>query len=376
MEYLMESEPNATAIINKKMVDYFSGCGYFGFQVHPGVVKAACDAVKKYGISSATTRAGYGTNPVLLEIEKKAAQFFRTPGILYYVSGCFGSSILLEGLKDDYEIIFIDRESHYSSQLATSLVNKPVVIFEHMEPGDLKLKLSQHLKPLQRPLVLCDGIFPISGKISPLPGYAEILKNIEGAMICVDDAHATGVIGEKGHGTFEYFGMEGGRNYSCGTLSKALGGHGGVICGDEKFINRLKKSSILANACSNVPIPAAAATAKALDILYHDPGIRKRLWDNVALAKNGLRNLGFDIDSSPVPIICLYDKAQKVDFKAIQLELFERNIAVTHVPAGAYTSVPEGGALRISIFSTHEPEQIHRLIDEIKKVVRTFLLMV
>ncbi|UCH94602.1 MAG: pyridoxal phosphate-dependent aminotransferase family protein [Candidatus Aminicenantes bacterium] len=369
-EYIMESEPDATAIINRKVVDYFSGCGYFGFQVHLEVVEAACDAVKKYGISSATTRAGYGTNPVLLEIEAKAAQFFETNDVLYYISGCLGSPVLLEALKDDYEVIFIDRESHYSSRLATSLVQKPVIIFEHRSPGDLNQKLKQHLKPSQRPLILCDGIFPISGEISPLPGYHEVSAGIEGAVICVDDAHATGVIGEKGHGSFEYFGMKGERFYSSGTLSKALGGHGGIIFGDDEFIKKLKQKSTLVNACSNVPIPSAAATAKALEILYNNPGIRKTLWDNVAHAKNGLRNLGFDINDTPVPIICLYSKEkEKIDPKALQLELFERNIAVTYVPYGGYTSVPRGGAVRISIFSTHTREQIDRLIAEIKRLV-------
>jgi glycine C-acetyltransferase/8-amino-7-oxononanoate synthase len=152
-------------------------------------------------------------------------------------------------------------------------------------------------------------------------------------------------------------------------LSKALGGHGGIICGDEALIRKIKNNSTLAGACSNVPIPAAAATAKALEILFHNPDIRKRLWENVAHAKKGLRNLGFDINTSPVPIICLYDKDKKIDFSALQLELFERNIAVTHIPHGGYTSVPEGGAVRISIFSTHEPDQIDRLIEEVKKLL-------
>jgi len=369
MEYVMESEPNATAIINKKIVDYFSGCGYFSFQVHPEVVEAACIAVSRYGISSATTRAGYGTNPVLLDIEEKAGRFFETKDVLYFVSGCFGTPMLLEGLIDDYEKIFIDRESHYSSRLATTMVQKEVIVFRHLDPTDLKQKLKKHLKVSERPLILCDGIFPISGELSPLPDYYEISREFPGAIICVDDAHSTGVIGEKGHGSFEYFGIRDKRLYSCGTLSKALGGHGGIIFGNEEFIDNIKRKSTLANACSNVTIPAAAATAKALEILTENPGIRKKLWENVSHAKNGLRKLGFDINSSPVPIICLSDKKKKIDFKALQLRLFEKNIAVTFVPCGGYTSVPEGGAIRISIFSTHSREQIDHLIQEITSLI-------
>jgi 7-keto-8-aminopelargonate synthetase-like enzyme len=372
MEYLMESKSGSTTIINRRVVDYFSGCGYYDFQGHPDVIKAAVDAVSKYGISSATTRIGYGTNPVLLDVEAKAAQFFETKASLYLTTGCFGSPVLLEGLRDDHEVIFIDSESHYSSRLGTALVRKPVIIFAHRDPDDLEQKLKHYLKPSQRPLILCDGIFPISGMISPLPAYNEVLDRIgiEGAIICVDDAHAAGVIGEKGHGTFEYFKMKGDGRYSCGTFSKALGGHGGIIAGDGEFIKRIKHKSTLINACSNVTIPAAAATAKAIDILYRNPCFRKQLWDNVFYAKKGLRNIGFDIDDTPVPIICLHSQEkEKIDLKMLQLELFEKNIAVNYLPFGKYTSVPEGGAVRIALFSTHTRVQIDRLIKEIKQII-------
>ena len=372
MMYVMESEPDVHTIINKKMVHYFSGCSYYGFQVHPEVVQAACDAVNRYGISIATTSAFYGNNPVMLELEKNASRFFGTETVLYYVSGCFGNSILLEGLVDDYEVIFTDSESHYSVKKAVSLVNRPVITFEHMNPEDLRQKIRRNLKPPQRPLVICDGIFPISGEISPLPQYKEVLEEFEDAVLCVDDAHATGVIGEKGHGTFEYFGIEGKRRYSSGTSSKAIGGHGGIIAGDKELINKLKRKATLANACSPVTNPAAAATAKAFDILYNNPGLRKKLWQNVAYAKNGLRELGFEIDDTPVPIICIgsHGRADKRgDFEALQQKLFERNIAVTYVPPGAYTSTPPSGAVRISVFATHTFEQIDYLTEEIKRLI-------
>jgi len=368
MQYVMESEAAAKVIINKKLVDYFSGCGYFGFQSHLEVVDAAGDAARKYGISSATTPAFYGNNPVLIDLQKKITRFFGTKNALYYASGCFGSPILMEGLKDEYEIIFIDKESHYSSRVGISLSGKPTFIFEHRNPEDLRQKIKQHLKPSQRPLVVCDGIFPISGEISPLPEYKEVLNGIEGAVFCVDDAHATGVIGEKGYGTFEYFGMKGKKLYSSGTFSKALGGHGGIIAGGEEYIMKLKKNSSLANACSTIPIPAAAATAKAIEILYKNPGMRKQLWSNVAYTKRGLRSIGFDINHTPVPIICLSTKGG-IDAKTLQEKLFKKDIAVIYVPEGGYTSVPKGGALRISIFSTHTRDQIDRLLEEIKRII-------
>ncbi|MGE5342582.1 MAG: aminotransferase class I/II-fold pyridoxal phosphate-dependent enzyme [Candidatus Omnitrophota bacterium] len=369
MKYVMESEIGARAIINHRLVDYYGGCGYFCFQTHPDVVQAACDASRKFGISSATTPNVYGTNPILVEFQEKCAQFFEKPNVFFYASGCFGTSLLLEGLTDEYEIIFIDNESHYSSRLGTALANKPVVLFEHRNPDDLRLQIHHHLKPSHRPMIVCDGIFPISGEISPIPQYLDVLDGIPDALFCIDDAHATGVIGEKGFGTYEYFGLSGERLYASGTLSKALGGHGGIICGNDALITKIKQKSILANACSTVPIPAAAATSKALEILHQHPELRKQLWDNVGYAKEGFRKLGFVVNHTPVPIICLNTNQKSFNAERIQQELFENNIAVAHVPEGVYTSVPKGGALRISIFSAHTHEQIDHLIDAVNHLI-------
>lgn len=377
MAYVMESELGAFTFISNvgytsiKAVNYFGGCGYFGFQVHHEVIKAACEAAQKYGISSATSTAGFGNNPILINLEVKVSKFFGTKGVLHYASGCLGNFILANGLRDDYDIVFVDSESHFSIWNATQLVRKPEIDFAHIDAQDLRDKLRKHLKPSQRPMVICDGIFPVSGELAPIPDYVEVLKEIEGAVICLDDAHATGVIGKKGYGTFEYFGLERHGHYASGVFSKALGGSGGLIVGEEDFIDKLKRNSPLANACSTTPIPAAAATAKALEILYENPDMREDLWSNTIYAKDKLRALGFEINDTPVPIICLSDKSSKkgLDCERIQKELFERNVAVTHVPGGTYTSVPENGALRLSIFSTHLREQIDHMVDEIKRLI-------
>jgi len=366
--YIMESAPGARTVIDGQEVDYFCGCGYYGLQYHPEIIKAACEAAEKYGMGSATSRSGYGNNPVLTEVEEKASRFFGTESALYFVSGYLGNGILLQGLEDQYEIIFVDKESHYSVMDGIALANKPVVEFAHQDADDLRKKIRQHLKSSQRPLLICDGIFPVSGEISPLPEYLKVMVGIEGSVICVDDAHATGVIGEKGQGSFEYFGLKGERLYSCGTLSKALGGFGGIIAGDSKFIERLNEKSRIPSCASAPPTPAAAATAKALEILDKNPCLRKKLWENVAYARKGLRSLGFDVNDSPVPIICLHSK-EGVYLGALQRELLKRGIAVLYVAGGTYSSVPESGAIRIAIFSTHLKEQIDRLIEEIKRLL-------
>jgi len=363
----MESPPGPKTIINGREVDYFCGTGYFSLQGHPELIEAACEAVKKYGIGTATSRSGYGNNPALLEVEERAAKFFEKESALYYVSGYLGNSILLQGLSDQYDIIFVDKESHYSVFDGASMANKPVVPFAHMDAEDLGKKIQNNLKSSQIPLVICDGIFPVSGEISPIPEYSKVLDEFDQSIICIDDAHATGIIGEKGQGTFEYFGLQGRGQHFSGTLSKAFGGHGGIIADKKEFVEKLRKMSNIPYSSSAVPAPAAAATAKALEILSQKPELRRTLWDNVFYAKKSLRELGFDLDETPVPIICL--DFEGVDLEALQKELFKKGIAVFYVPGGSYSSVPESGAIRIAIFSTHTKAQIDRLVEEIKKSI-------
>ncbi len=366
---MMESAPGARTIIDGKEVDYFCGCGYLGFHGRQELIDAACQAVAKYGLGSATSRSGCGNNPVLLSVEANAAKFFETETALYYASGYMGNSILLQGLSDDYDIVFVDEDSHYSVLDGASLSNKPVVTFAHMDAEDLKMQLARHLKPAQRPLVICDGVFAVSGQISPIPDYLDVLKPCDPFIICVDDAHATGILGEKGHGCFDYYGLSDPRLYASGTLSKALGGGGGIIAGDAALREKLTKKARMCFASSAPPTPVAAATAKALEILIAHPELRTKLWDNVARAKDGLASLGFEIDPTPVPIICLSSK--KVALDRLPDELFKREIAISRYYAGGsdYTSVPDGGAVRIAIFATHTAEQIDRLVQEISTLI-------
>ena len=360
----MNSAPNGKTIIDGREMDYFCGTGYFGLQGHPDVIKAACDAAEHYGLGSATSRLGYGDNPVLLDVETKAAEFFEQEAALYYASGYLGNAILLQGLSSEYDLIFADQESHYSIRDGAAIAGKPVISFAHRDPEDLQQQLKSHLKPSQRPLLITDGVFPTSGLIAPLAEYNNLLKAYDQSLICVDDAHATGVLGEKGQGTLEYCGINDNGRHSCGTLSKAVGGYGGLITGTQAFIDQLKTHSHIPFSSNPVPSPVAAASAKALAMLIKSPALRQQLWRNVAYAKNAFRELGFtDIPNTPVPIICLSPKG--VDLARLQKALFDQGLVVHYVPGGSYTSVPKAGAIRIAIFSTHSREQIDRLVSAI-----------
>ncbi|MRR32999.1 aminotransferase class I/II-fold pyridoxal phosphate-dependent enzyme [bacterium] len=153
---------------------------------------------------------------------------------------------------------------------------------------------------------------------------------------------------------------------SCATLSKAFGTGGGLVYGAKGWVEALEKDSRIFAGASSIPIVVAAAAAKALQIAREDPDLRRKLWQNVAQAKQGIADLGFSVGSSPVPIVCIPSQPG-LNLVRLRDELFSAQIAVEWVQQ--YTSAPAGGALRIAIFATHTAEQIKRLIDELKRLV-------
>jgi 8-amino-7-oxononanoate synthase len=366
MEMLMQSPPGARTLFNGRWCDYFAGTGYLGLQSHPAVLQAAIETLQQYGLSTATSRGGYGEHPVYRQLEEAAARFFEAERALHFVSAYLGNAIMVQGLLGDYEQILVDEASHFSVWDGVRTTGIPVTSFRHLDAEDLATCLRARLKPGERPLVISDGVFPISGEIAPVPEYVDALAAYEGAILCLDDAHATGVIGEKGQGTLEYYGLQGEGRYTTHTLSKALGGHGGLIAGGARVIEQLVRNSKVPVGASPSPLPAAGAAARALELVRSDPDLRHRLWQNVRQAKEGLRALGWTLVDTPVPILCLGARPG-LDLARIQAELYARDLCVAHVRS--YSSAPPGGALRIAIFATHTMEQIERLVGELGSIL-------
>lgn len=363
MNYTMESAVGARAVIDGRERDYFAGCGYLGLQNHPALIASAVETLQRYGLGTATSRGGYGEHPVYAALEDAAARFFSSEAALCYVSAYLGNAILLQGLAGDYRRIFMDEAAHFSVRDGVQATGVPVTTFRHLDAADLAVKLRERLLPGERPLVISDGVFPVSGEIAPLPDYAAVLSGYDQAIVCLDDAHATGVLGARGRGTAEYWGERhpvGVQVHSAHTLSKALGCHGGLIAGDAATIQRLRQDAAAFGATSPSPLPAAAAATAALDLVAGRSWLRDRLWANVARAREGLRSLGWELKDVPVPIICLRARPG-IDLARIQTELFARDVCVAHVTR--YSSTPPGGALRVAIYATHSGAQIDRLVE-------------
>lgn len=362
MSYQMQGPMGAKTVINGRSCDYFAGCGYLGLQNHPDVLQAAATALQQFGLANA---GGLGNNhPLYQELAQAARAFFAVADIRYFASGYLGNLMLLQGLNKRYERIFIDNAAHYSVWDGARSSGKPIVPFHHLSPDDLSTQLKEQLRPGERPLLLTDGVFPVSGEIAPLPAYLEILHPYNG-LTCLDDAHASGVLGANGRGTMEYFGLTAENCFACHTLSKALGAYGGLIGGSQVWIDEIEQHSHVSAGASLPPLPVTAAARCALQ-LAQEPQRRQTLWQNVALARAGFRQSGWELPETPVPILCLPARPG-LDLVQLQTQLFAQNIAVAY--SQNYSSTPKGGALRIAIFATHTADQIHRLITTVQNLL-------
>lgn len=364
---LLQGPVGATTLINGREYDYFGGCGYLGLQNSPKVLQAAADTALHYGLSTATSRGGLGESPVYNELEKQACAFFNCEKVLYFASGYMGASILLQADPYHADHFFIDSDAHFSLWDAAAMNDRIISPFPHCDPAGLASVLAADLQSGERPIVLTDGLFPISGEIAPLPGYLKILQPYHGVMI-VDDAHAVGVLGAHGRGTLEYFGIDDSECRVSATFNKALGGFGGVIYGKKKFLENIEKNSRVLAGSSPPPLPAAAASAKALEVLMSTPQMLERLRRNVHQAREGFAALGWRLQTdNPSPILCLPGR-EGLNLFTLRDSLFGRGIAVEFV--NSYPSAPAGGALRLAIFATHSTEQIARLIQEMYYLIK------
>ncbi len=345
-----------------RIIDNYCGCDYLGLQFHPEVRQAAAEAVRAYGISGAVS--GAIRHPVRQRLEEELLAFSGAEAVLVYPSNYMGTHILLSALLDRCDVILVDGEAHYSAQDALCAARVPVVSFRHGD-ADAFREAASRLDPGQRPLLVTDGVFPVTGAIAPLDAYAEILARFPGWQFCVDDAHAAGILGARGRGTLEHFGLEGQAGFHVSaTLSKALGGHGGFIAGPASLIAELKRKSRIPSGATAVSVPNMAAAARSLQVFREEPDLLQNLRQNIARARSGLRSLGLAIADLPVPIVSFTLPGADA-CRRIGDDLQKQNILVRVFGPREYSSAPAVPCIRIALSAGHTSEQIDRLIQAV-----------
>ena len=365
--FLMESAPGTETVLNGKRYLYFGGTSYYTLQTNPDVLRAAHEAIDRYGIHSSTSRAsgGYGDTPLYEEVERAAAKFFATEDAAYMASGYLTNVAALQVVREQqgFDVVFQDAMGHYSIVDFSKSFGLPVVTFAHRDPGDLAAKLKANLKAKERPVILSDGIFPVPGEIAPVSDYIKVVEPYNG-LIWLDDSHALGVIGPNGRGTYDHFGVKGEHLLYGGTMSKAFGGYGGIIPASPALASGIRGGHIMAGA-TMPPSSGAAAAVKGLELLGAHPEWRARLWANAKRLKAGLKALGFSVNDTVVPVAS-FPLGKAEDMERVHGELMNRGIVIQW---SHYVGAGPAGVLRMVVFATHTNEQIDRLLSTLKAVI-------
>ncbi|MBI5008867.1 MAG: aminotransferase class I/II-fold pyridoxal phosphate-dependent enzyme [Bacteroidia bacterium] len=358
---LLNSGIGNYVISNGKRFSYFGGNNYLGLAGHPLLKEAAIRAIEKYGVNFSASRRTSGTSDIHIELEEKLADFKGKQNSVVFASGYQGNSILLEVLRDKYSEIFLDQNAHSSILSAVKSGSARIHYYNHCDAGHLGSLMKEFSGP--SPLIITDGVFALTGEIAPLDKIYPLVKKHK-AILVVDDAHATGVLGKNGRGTPEYFGLPDNENiFQSETMSKALGSYGGFISGNRIFTDFLRETSATYQASTSLPPSVVAAGIAALAIIKDNPELRIKLIAKADELRSRITGLDFQTTTDSTPIIpVILNTIEKAKHFSLYLE--EHGIIV---PFMDYPSSRDSYMIRIAVSVSHTGDQIDELFDFMKK---------
>jgi 8-amino-7-oxononanoate synthase len=366
----VDSAPGPRIEIGGQTFLNFSSNDYLGLANHPALKEAAIKAVEKFGAGAAASRLICGSLAPFQELEETLAAFKKTEAALTFSTGYAAAIGTITALIGKDDIIILDKLVHACIVDAAKLSSAKLRIFDHNDLNDLEDKLkwatsaASHSSPVTRHvLVITESVFSMDGDCAPLREIV-VLKEKYGAWLMVDEAHATGILGQNGRSLADQLGVSGQIEIQMGTLGKAVGASGGYICGSRALIDFLinrARSFIF----STAPVPAAAAAATAgLHLIQSAEGERRRthLKQRVSEFQSAIRNPQSAITAAIIPLI-IGGEDQALTAAA---KLREQNI---FVPAIRYPTVARGAArLRITMTAAHSANDVAKLADALKQI--------
>src|SRR5262245_12492568 len=358
----VENDQGPTLMLDGREVINFSSNNYLGIANHPALATAAKEAIDRYGCGSGASRLISGNMTLHEELEAKLAQFKGTEAALVFNSGFQANTGLLSTLAGEGDVIFSDALNHASIIDGCRLSRARTVVYAHGDLDQLATELKQDYGATRK-LIVTETIFSMDGDVAPLMGIVELAENY-GAMVMVDEAHATGIFGDNGAGVVAKLGLSERVAVQMGTLGKALGGFGAYVAGSralrELLINRCR-SFIFTTA---LPPAVMAMAIAAIDLVQAEPERRDALWRNCRELKDGLRGLGFSLTESQSPILPLIigdaDRCMRFSERLLDQGIFAQGIRPPTVPPGT-------SRLRITLMATHTYAHLDRAIEGFKR---------
>src|SRR5712672_2574999 len=298
---VLEDEQAPVCTFDGKKVINLASNNYLGLTTHPKLREAALEATRKYGVGSGAVRTIAGTMKIHLELEEKIARFKNVEASVVFPSGFAANAGTVSAVLGKEDFIISDALNHASIIDGARLSRAKILVFRHKDISHAEEQLASVKHEPGKKLLITDGVFSMDGDIGPLPGLCDVAEKY-GAIMMVDDAHSSGVLGRNGRGTIDHFGMHGRVDIQVGTLSKAIGALGGYVAGSRALIDFLCHRARPFLFSTSHPPAVAAACIAALDVLEEEPQIIDRLWENTRFFKAGLLSLGFNTGLSQSPI--------------------------------------------------------------------------
>lgn len=358
----IESEQGSRVVIRGKEVIQLSSNNYLGLTTHPRLKVAALEAVRTYGAGTGSVRTIAGTFSMHERFEEKLARFKHTEAALVFQSGFTANVGVIASILGEEDVVISDELNHASIIDGIRLTKASRRIYRHADLDDLEKALKETQSARTR-LVVTDGVFSMDGDIAPLKEIVELCERYD-AIVMVDDAHASGVLGKNGRGTVDHFGLHGRVHIQVGTLSKAIGVLGGYVAGSRTLRDYLIHRARPFLFSTSHPPAVTAACSAAIDVLLEEPELIDRLWENTRFFKEGLRKLGFDIGDSQTPItpVIVGEGAKAM---ALSDALFEEGVYAQGI---AYPTVPKGKArVRTIVTATHTREDLQQALDAFER---------
>ena len=339
---------------------------YLGLADHPKLIEAAVKAAKQYGAGSGAVRTISGTMSLHMELERRIAEFKNVEACVVFQSGFAANAGTVSAIlgKDDH--IVSDALNHASIIDGARLSRAKIHVFPHRDAEAAGEILKNLENQPGRKLLITDGVFSMDGDIGPLPALVEAAER-HGAIMMIDDAHSSGVLGRNGRGTVDHFHLHGRVDIQVGTLSKAIGVLGGYVCGSRDLIDFLYQRARPFLFSTSHPPSVAASCLAAFDILENEPERIEKLWENTRYFKGGLASAGFDTGASETPITPIMVGEAKTAY-AYSKALFDNGLFATGI---GFPTVPEGKArVRTIVTATHSKEMLDRAVEILTRVAK------
>jgi glycine C-acetyltransferase len=353
----------ARAEFDGRSVVNLSSNNYLGLTTHPKLKQRALEATEKYGVGTGSVRTIAGTMALHEELERRLAAFKQTEAAVVFQSGFTANAGTVSSVLTREDVVVSDELNHASIIDGCRLSRATIKVFPHRDV-DAARQILRGLPLDQRKLLITDGVFSMDGDLGPVAALCEIAEEA-GAIMMVDDAHASGVFGLNGRGTVDHFGMHGRVHIQVGTLSKAIGTLGGYVAGSRTLVDYLRQRARPFIFSTSHPPSVVAASIAAIDVLIDEPAIIDRLWENTRFFKSGLQSIGFDTGASESPIIPIIvgesDRAT-----AFSRRLFEEGVFAQAI---GFPTVARGKArLRTIVTAEHTSGELQFAIDALRRV--------